>query len=502
MSLENFIDNFLLIHLSLAKCQLSKTQAVHLPNLNSLDLSDNQLHVVDVRHFRPLGNLRVLFLSRNPMRSQMFSYLPTKSTLPPIQIMDLSGAAFAKMDLNIFHHFLQLKVLNVSPCGLDTVTGSISSQSQIRSLDIRGNSLKSFSPAFVRKAVTLQKVWADSYKVCCPQVLPEGFILSHCQSPSDSVSSCHSLLKQAVYQVSALIQASLTLLGNVANFVIHIYVKKDFTRQSHGVFFVHLCVSQAVMGVHQAIIATADLRYRGDYVWHDVAWRESVACRLAGLLYLLSTQTSMVLTCFLMLDPLLLQFCPRSQVHFTATSAHAVSALTWLCNLTILSFLLITPRLGQTALCVSTLLADKREAGHSLVPGMTVVLYWVLLAWQAISQGALFHVIQSRPLAFITAASACRRVDTARCYSGIAMLHLLCWLPLCVIVVLTSVGVRIPAEMTSVLTLVMLPISPSLCSIVYYVSLLRLTQRYRQRQRMLQRVEWRNIAVATEKVLQ
>ena len=500
MSMVGFADNPLLVHLSLARCELTQVQDVYLPNLHSLDLSDNQLHVIDVRYVRRLGNLRVLFLARNPLRSQVFTHLPTDTPLPPLQTLDLSGAAVPQLDLTVFHHFLELKALNLSFCGLDTVTASVVSfQSQISSLDVRGNPLSSFPHDFVRGAATLQRVWADSYRVCCPQVLPEDFSHVHCRSPSDAVSSCHSLLKRAVYRVSTLVQASLALLGNLANFVIHVCVKKGFPSQSHGVFFLHLCISQAVMGVYQAIIAAADLGYRGDYVWQDVTWRGSVACHLAGLLYLLSTHTSMVLTCFLTLDPLLQLFSPGSRRQFTATSAHAVCALTWLFCLSVFGALSATTQLGQTALCVAPMPTQTREAGYDSVLGVTAVVSWVLLAWQTANQGLLLRALQSRPLAFVTEVSACRHMDTARRCSGVAKLHLLCWLPLGVASLLASRGVRVPGEVTSVVTLVTLPVSASLCSAVYYVSVLRQTQRYRQRQRLLQRVGWRDAAVERRK---
>ena len=501
MSPNEFAANHLLIHLGLARCELKEMEDVRLPNLHSLDLNDNQLHVIDVHDFSDLGNLQVLFLSRNPLSSQVFTNLSTDTPLPPLQTLDLSGVALTEMDLDVFRHFLQLRVLNLSFCGLNTVTGNgFSSQTQIQSLDIRGNPLSSVPPGFLRKVASLQMVWADSYRVCCPQVLPEDFSLVHCQSPSDAVSSCHSLLKQTVYRVSTLLQASLALLGNLVNFVIHVVVKKGFTKQSHGVFFVHLCVSQAVMGVYQAIIAAADLGYHGDYVWQDVRWRESVACHLAGLLYLLSTQTSMVLTCFLTLDPLLLLFFPYSQHHFTTTSAHAVCALTWLCCLSVFGSLLATPQLGQTALCVPLLLSGQREAGHGLVFGVTVIVNWVLLVWQAASQGALFHVFQSRPLAFVAEVSTCRHMDITRRYIGVTRLHVLCWLPLGILALLTSSrGMAFPGEVTLVLTLVLMPISSSICSAVYHIGGLKQTHRQRQRQRLLQRVGWRNVDTQTAK---
>ena len=496
MSLDDFVGNHLLIHLSLAQCLLSQVQDVYLPNLHSLDLSDNKLDVIDAGRFQSLVNLRVLFLSNNPLRSQLFTNLPTDTSLPPLQTLDLSGAALGEVDLNLFHLFMTLEVINLSFCGLDTFTGS-GFPSKIRSVDIRKNPLTSFPPGFLRDAASLQKVWTDSYRVCCPQVLPEGFSLIHCQSPSDAVSSCHSLLKLAVYRVSSVVHACLAVLGSVVNFVIHVVRKKGFTRQSHGVFFVHLCLSQAVMGMYQVIIVAADLAYRGHYVWQDVRWKESAACHLAGLLYLLSTQTSMFLVCLLMLDPLLQLFFPSSQRHFTVRSARAVCVMTWLCSLSVCCSLLVTSRQGQTALCLPLLLAERQGAGHGVVFGVTVV-NWVLLAWQAVSQGALFHVIQTQPLAFVTAVSACGHMDTARRYSGVARLHLLCWLPLGVVVVLTSRGMTLPGQLETILTLVMLPISPSFCSAVYYISVLRQTQRHTQRQRLLQRAEWKNVAVAAE----
>nr|KAG5685356.1 hypothetical protein BaRGS_005428 [Batillaria attramentaria] len=56
-------ENLMLVHLSLARSDLTHLHNLTLPNLRSLDLSDNRLHVVGGEELSGVHNLQVLILS-------------------------------------------------------------------------------------------------------------------------------------------------------------------------------------------------------------------------------------------------------------------------------------------------------------------------------------------------------------------------------------------------------------------------------------------------------
>nr|KAG5685222.1 hypothetical protein BaRGS_030460 [Batillaria attramentaria] len=60
--------------------------------------------------------------------------------------------------------------------------------------------------------------------------------------------------------------------------------------------------SDLLMGVYLAMIGVADRLYQGTYLWEDVQWRNSVACKVAGFLSLLSNEASAFIICLITAD--------------------------------------------------------------------------------------------------------------------------------------------------------------------------------------------------------
>nr|KAG5691622.1 hypothetical protein BaRGS_023793 [Batillaria attramentaria] len=150
--------------------------------------------------------------------------------------------------------------------------------------------------------VSLQAVFSDNYKLCCPASLPADFNLNNCQAPSDEISSCQSLLRADVYRVFLSVFAILSLTGNTGTFVFRSFAKSSNSNSGFSVFVSHLCLADLLMGVYLAMIGVADRLYQGTYLWEDVQWRNSVACKVAGFLSLLSSEASAFIICLITAD--------------------------------------------------------------------------------------------------------------------------------------------------------------------------------------------------------
>ncbi|PVD18255.1 hypothetical protein C0Q70_20804 [Pomacea canaliculata] len=87
VSLGNLRYNSMLVYLDLAQCGLTHLDAVRLPNLQILDLSQNLLTSVSGEFLTSLQNLRQLFLSNNPLIYPFFSGIFSHS----LHLLDLSG---------------------------------------------------------------------------------------------------------------------------------------------------------------------------------------------------------------------------------------------------------------------------------------------------------------------------------------------------------------------------------------------------------------------------
>uniref|UniRef100_A0A1B0D8I8 G-protein coupled receptors family 1 profile domain-containing protein n=1 Tax=Phlebotomus papatasi TaxID=29031 RepID=A0A1B0D8I8_PHLPP len=60
----------------------------------------------------------------------------------------------------------------------------------------------------------------------------------------------------------------------------------------HTIYLRHLAASDLLMGIYLAIIATADIAFRGEYLLHEEDWRHSGTCSLCGFLSTLSCLSS------------------------------------------------------------------------------------------------------------------------------------------------------------------------------------------------------------------
>ena len=65
--------------------------------------------------------------------------------------------------------------------------------------------------------------------------------------------------------------------------------------------YVHLCISDAIMGLYALLIWVSDVYYHGGYLWYDVLWKHGTICRIATGLFSLSFTISPLLLYLLLL---------------------------------------------------------------------------------------------------------------------------------------------------------------------------------------------------------
>ena len=150
-------NNSLLIYPSLARCGLIEVTELSLPNLLTLDLSDNRLTSITDQHLSRLPNLWHLMLANNPRPR-------------------FSGA-ISHQD----RYFLTSAPWTWVACPCQ------------RWRCPRWASSPAWTPS-------TWAVYADNYKLCCPATLPLRFNPANCKVPSDEISSCQSLLRSNIYR--------------------------------------------------------------------------------------------------------------------------------------------------------------------------------------------------------------------------------------------------------------------------------------------------------------
>jgi fluoride ion exporter CrcB/FEX len=72
--------------------------------------------------------------------------------------------------------------------------------------------------------------------------------------------------------------------------------ERELIRTPYGYFIINLGISDLLMGIYLYIIAVADVSFHGEYFLHETSWRESFACKFAGVITTLSSEVSVCFT--------------------------------------------------------------------------------------------------------------------------------------------------------------------------------------------------------------
>ncbi|KAL8609813.1 hypothetical protein ACOMHN_052867 [Nucella lapillus] len=488
MTLSQLIANTALVYLSLADCRLHELANVTtLVNLVTLDLSLNRLHAFPLHTLSATPNLRALFLSNN-----LIKHFLTGATKPfkRLQILDLSLVSLPTLDEQFVAQFPQLTLLNLSQSGTQDVTGrGFQPMSKLRVLDLRGCPMTGLDRDLLRGLDGLRTVSTDNYRLCCAaSLLPD---LHQCQAPEDEVSSCQDLLRSNAYRVCLAIFNSLALMGNGASFVFRVSSLRRSGSPGFSVFVLHLCVSDFLMGVYLTVVGVADRLYEDSYVWKDRAWRHSAACKLAGVVSLVSCEVSAFIICLITLDRFLVVRFPLSFLRFEARNAQLASCASWIVGF-ILAAVPLLPGLAhwefysQTGICIPLPVTRKVFAGHHYSFGIMIVLNFVLFQFIAVGQTAIYWSVRSQSVQGGVSTRRSQDSDIARRLFTVAMSDFLCWFPVGVLGVLAARGVAVPGEVGVGVAILVLPLNSALNPFLYTLNLL-LEKRHRRREDRLLR---------------
>ena len=498
MTLDELDSNFYLIHLRLARCQLKTIPRKSFGNLRTLDLSDNSLSVVKLKSFLSMKNLRVLILAGNPL-VKVVADAATQPVHTRLKSLDLSRTHIATFNSTIFANFCNLKELNLSNSALTCVTPEgFGTTPDLEVLDLRGNALETYPIDMLKALLSLREVFADDFKLCCQATLPDDFDTDRCHAPSDDIASCEDLLRLDVYRVFLWAFALLAVVGNAGSFVARFYLQSDSFQSSFNVLVTNLSVADFLMGVYLAMIGVADRVYRGQYLWHGETWKESVACRSAGFLSLLSTEVSAFLICLITLDRFLVLRFPFSKIHFRKRSALVACGIAWLLGfaLAVVPLLPVTSHwrfYSQTGICIPLPFTSKEKfRGHSYSFSVLIVLNLVLFLLIAVGQAFIYSAVRANSMAQVKK-KASRDAAIARRLTTIVLSDFLCWFPIGLLGLLAFTGTSIPADVNVGVAIFVLPFNSALNPFLYTFNLLAEKRRKATEARLLQRLESRHL---------
>ena len=497
MTPAHLTSNRMLIYLDLSHCGLSRLRTLSFPNLNSLDLSDNFIVSITTNQLYQSSHLRVLILSANPLASLFTNDSVQSPKLKLLKTLDLSRVTMSNLHIGIFTLFPQIETLNLSSSGMQRVFGTGPGVlSKLHTLDLRGCPFHAFPRQMFRNLHSLDVVYGDNYKICCPQVLHIDFNIKHCHGPSDIVSSCESLLGQTFYQISfTIFSVVLPLCSTVRIFALVIVSTKQQKSNSH-VYLTHLTICDLITGIHVAIVTAADQIYRGTYLWEDTAWRHSITCQVSGFLYVLSTAVSALLTCLMTLDRCVALRCPQRHGRLGTVATHAGCAVVW-AGCVLLAAVPLMPGTslwqlyGQTGVCQPLVSLLEGSTSQDYTITVLVGLTLTLLLVTCMAQLYLAMLVSQHSdilMALKTNSVESYELTVARRVSPLLLFDMVCWSWLCLVMVFTSAGVSLSANIQVGTAMGGLPLKAALNPAMYLAAYLKERQRHTQRHRLIRRL--------------
>ena len=493
IQLGDLASNTMLIHLNLARCQMTQVGHIVLLNLRNLDLSFNHFKFLDLDDLKSFPKLTSLSLSGNPIVS-LFSpaEYPENSTFQTLLNLDLSFVEIKVLDTSLLRPFQNLQFLNLSHCQTHKVKGQgFQPVRSLQTLDVRKCPLTDIPKTVFLGLGSLRHVLADNYKVCCPAALPEGFVADRCVAPSDEISSCDALLRSNLYRFSLAVFAALAMAGNILSLVLRTFVLKGKQHSGYTVFVTHLCASDFLMGLYLAIIGMADRIYLNTYLWDDTGWKNSVVCKIAGFLSLLSSEVSASIICLVTVDRFLVVQFPFSRLRFQWRSAQFGCLVLWTMGIVLAAVPLLPGKsswnfYSQSGICIPLPVTRQEFPGHDYAFSVMIVFNFVLFLLIAAGQLVVYMAVRSQSMPENNEGD--RRSNdlaVARRLFTVVLSDFLCWFPIGVLGLLAARDTPISGEVNVGMAIFVLPLNSALNPFLYSFNTIQAQKARAREQRLL-----------------
>uniref|UniRef100_K1R631 G-protein coupled receptor GRL101 n=1 Tax=Magallana gigas TaxID=29159 RepID=K1R631_MAGGI len=415
-----------------------------LNSLRTLNLAFNQIHTINRMAFENLVSLTKLNLTGNKLR-----------TITPIRFVPL----------------VKLEILDLSDNGLRNLEyGAFKGLESVKHLNIHSNKL-TVSRTMFQGLCNLEWLQTDSYIICCAKPLTVDS--SKCISPKDSISSCEQLINVGFLAQMIWYIALFSVVGNA--YVIYYRIQEGMkSNASHGIFVLHLSVSDFLMGVYLFIIAIADLEYRNVYGFNDGEWRYSTACTIAGLLATTSSEASVIFICLITIERYIVLKHPFSAGFVKKRRVIlSISFVAWLIAIlfSVIPVLVYPDFYSRSTVCISLPLTPEKVSGWEY--STFLFLGFNMFIFMAIVIGQLLIFIQVKRMGKkINNDNSKREMAVLKSLSYVVLSDTFCWIPIIVIGLLASGGVNISSDVYAWVIVLVLPINSALNPFIYTFSMI------------------------------
>ncbi|KAH9493218.1 hypothetical protein Btru_020917 [Bulinus truncatus] len=171
-------------------------------------------------------------------------------------------------------------------------------------LDIRNTSLivDLFTTDYFKGVQITLGLYVDHFGLCCPQITGPGVLEQQCHAPDNSLSSCNDLIGDHATLAITWSIALASVIGNAINLGHRLSFKASLFPGPFGVYAINLAIADLAMGVYVLVIAAVDSLHRHVSILTESHWKKSPLCKVAGVLYTLSSLSSSLLLLLILVD--------------------------------------------------------------------------------------------------------------------------------------------------------------------------------------------------------
>ncbi|XP_021913188.1 G-protein coupled receptor GRL101-like isoform X3 [Zootermopsis nevadensis] len=450
---------------NLINSTFSEDSFVHLDRLLYLDLRNNSISGIPPLAFRNLWRLLTLNLQHNCIKilsNSSFYGLTNLSNL------DLSWQRINNISQGAFVGLRSLVGLDLSHNEISyLVDGTFIGMPHLLSLDLSSNAIKVISSNVFRSVASLNKLVTDEFRFCCLARHVEV-----CLPLPDEFSSCEDLMSNLVLRICVWVLGVLATLGNIL--VIGWRMRFKHTNQVHSFLITNLAIGDMFMGSYLLIIAGVDARYRGVYFIHDLAWRSSELCNLAGFISTFSSELSVFTLTVITLDRFLVIIFPFRVRRLEMPKTRLLMALGWLAaailsGLPLLHIDYFQNFYGRSGVCLALHITPEKPSGWEY--SVFVFLFLNLISFSIIALGYLWMYVVAR-----TTQQAVQKEQRAsdnamaRRMTLIVATDAACWMPIILLGVLSLGGITVPSQVFAWVAVFVLPLNAAVNPVLYTIS--------------------------------
>ena len=426
---------FYLGYLNLSSCvitDISSNFLYSMRNLLILDISYNKLKRIRTDMFMGQSRLTTLLLSGN-------TYIHVIETrafhgLMSLRHFELKHVHIGHMYKNAFQS-VNLSTFDLSHNIIDSIDSQTFGDLSVANMYFNETSIRNFDEGIFSGVQIRQNLFTEAYKFCC--IRPAELQEYNCYPHKDEFSSCSDLMRNDALRSLLWVIGLFSLLGNAASLIYRFMYDRERLKLGYGIFVTNLAISDFLMGIYLLTIASADVVFRGTYIFNDEIWRGSPWCQMAGVLSTISSEASVLFICLITLDRLLVIKYPFGQVRFTTSSSVLASVVVWIlvCVIAIVPVVITTyfknNFYSKSGVCLALPLTRDRPPGWIYSISIFIGFNFVTFLAIAFGQWLIYTTINSAK-ARVKSCSTGRANDlrVARNLLLVASTDFLCWFPI------------------------------------------------------------------------